>query len=93
MPQVYDCNHSILLRSFQVSSPEQVIPFAVIHLDPDTLSIASQSTFSEDVGQEWGDLGDTASFGRPRMGRIVDFVKTEFPNICFLALNGQFSYF
>ena len=25
------------------------------------------------------------------MGRIVDFEKTEFPNICFLALNGRFS--
>ena len=26
------------------------------------------------------------------MGRIVDFEKTEFPNICFLAQNGRFSY-
>ena len=27
------------------------------------------------------------------MGRIVDFEKTEFPNIGFLAQNGWFSYF
>ena len=59
---------SLFLHSFQVSSPDQVIPYAVIHLDPDTVSIASQSTFSEEVGQEWGDLGvDSDPVGRPTL--------------------------
>ena len=64
-----------MLHPFQVSSPEQVIPYAVIHLDPDTVSIASQNTFSEEVGQEWGDLvGDcdnaSSGIGRPLINSL-----------------------